>query len=254
MRRLVKELRTQGDKQKNKGKPKWTGKDENGDALWSTILIDLGFYYVVITGIMIMVHIFVPRIYQDAAATLARGCPECSTEELVRLRDMVRETKSVFGFTPVQGLLYAVLWSALTLLPLGAYYAILHSMVHMFLTTEGTFRGMLHYCARFNLILLGILLALAGMTLVFFLKDAFNPEFYDLLRYGDYPIWGTTINLLQLVLLVGGLWSLRRVVVFYRVGCFQVGCVILISSAITSAAIGGILSQLFASALQVFAR
>lgn len=254
MRRLVKEITTKGVKKKNKGKDTADGKDENGDPLWSTTLIDLAFYYVILTAIAVITIVIAAKTYQTAATIVEQGCQGCTAVELVRLRDLVQQTKSVFVFTPIQGILFGLIWSLTTLLQLVVYYGILHSMVHMFLSTEGGFRGMLHYCAKFDIILYSITLGLLSVIGLLMLRDLYDPNYYTLYTEGGGPLWKPLWSIVAVVVFVGGLWSLRRVIKFYRVGCFQVGCVILISSTISSMILGGLTSgvvdKFFASALK----
>jgi hypothetical protein len=246
----------QPEKKKNKSKntPSWRTKDELGEATWTTILIDLAIYFVVVNVVGLIMLFIAARMYQSAAAMMAQGCDRCSAEEIVRLRDLLRSTKPILEFAPLQGIAYSLLYSLFALLPMAVYYSIMHSMVHMFLTTDGSFRGMLEYCARFNFVLAGIIGFLVTAALLMILRDLYDPHFLSMYRPGSWHSWQTVLNIAEVVFVVGGLWSLRRVVTFYRVGCFQVGCVILISSAITSAAIGTAASRLLDSTLTAFVR
>lgn len=252
---LVKQA-PQPEKKKNKSKntSSWRTRDELGEATWTTILIDLAVYFVIINVIGIIALLIAAQMYQSAATMMAQGCNQCSAEEIVRLRDYLRATKPILQFAPLQGVFYALLYSLFSLLPMAVYYAIMHSMVHMFLSTDGSFRGMLEYCARFNFALAGVVEVLVTVILLMILRDRLDPNYLNMYRPGSWQTWQTLLNITQVVVFVGGLWSLRRVVTFYRVGCFQVGCVILISSIITSAAIGGLAARLLDSTFTAFVR
>jgi hypothetical protein len=219
-------------------------KDENGDALWSTVMIDLGFCFVVLASIIMIFMIILIQTYQGAATNVLQGCPSCSPTELLRLRDLVRETRSIFVITPLQGGLLGVVWAVSFVFQLLVYYGVLHTALHYYLSPEGTFRGMLHYCVRFDMALYCILIVLFGGAILLILRDIYDPHFYSLYKDGGRPLWQHLLNLGGIVGVVGGLWSFWRITKYYNEGCFQVGCVMMIAEVIASALLSGIASGL----------
>jgi hypothetical protein len=242
LRSLVKDVQTQKEKKKNKAK----SVSDTGEPDWRSIGIDLAIYYGVLATVFIIFLLMASAIYQGAAATAAQRCDSCSIDDMNRLRDVVQQARSLLNYTPVQAILYGLIAAFAGLIETPLYFSVLHVVARMMISSEGSYRGMYYYCARFFMICFGIGITLWCIALLAFMIQTFDVHYYQYYIYdkGDW-VWRNLGIAGAIAIYGGGLWVLRRLMNYYSGGCFQTGCATYVAYVISSWILGTLLTGLF---------
>jgi hypothetical protein len=240
--------KVRGEKVKNIPKPKrkFGERDSNGDKPWTYLALEFGCYIGVLTAMGVVFLLIASAIYYNAAGVVARGCPDCTEEQAIRLANIVRETKPLLTYTVPQLFAYAVTLTLLVIAELCVYYFAFHAVARIVaMSFEGSLRGMLDYCARFDVAWQGLYCLLLFISCLLMLRDAFNP-YLTLAMLRSTAFWEILTYISWVVFFGGWLWSVSRRMTYYNIGCFQVTCAMFLTGSITSWVLGNVLAGLVA--------
>ncbi|MCU0512292.1 MAG: HEAT repeat domain-containing protein [Anaerolineae bacterium] len=243
------------------GKEKPKRKNEqraDGEITWETVLTDLGIYYVVIAGILIVGMVLLVQAMTGGMREYTTFLEQCSSCRSANPDGVRQFLAGLVGVGVIGSVVLGLVGSVFAVLSLLIQYIAIHLLANWMMGGDGTLRGLIHRGNMPHVVSHGISAVLSFILGYAIFVTAFS---VDSLRSGTInPNTANTLNTLngitQLASFIISLWYLwifaRRIGENYRFGSGR-GCTTMwlawiligVCTAVTMAAFGSAMAQMF---------